>query len=586
MGCVTIAVLSFCLYFISYLVAKHQTFQTNAEDFGIMNQAIWSLGHGQLLHQTICNIVFDTNCVSTQGVSRFAIHFEPILFPVALIYVLLPDPRTLLVLQTLIVGSGAFAAFWLARLRLRSELAGVGFALLYLLYPAQQQATVFDFHAVTFTASFLLFLLYFMYTRQTSWMIVFAVLAMGCKEEMPLVVGMLGLWICVFQQRLKVGLCLSGVGLLWFLLAFFVIIPHFSPTGHHLLISRYAQLGSPKHFLGTIILHPRSFLHQYVFEPEHFKYLMILFAPIGHLSFGRWWFALPFCAPWVLVLALPTLALNMLSSDPLMYSGLFQYSAELVPIILFASIEGLVLLLFIGRYLVQWGYHAGKRYQLFSFHRSVKPLPSSVARTGLLLVLLVGMTISVLRADYYFHGQMPYTLDFQWPVSSAHIQKAQTFIDLVPPNASISAQTHLVPHLSQREQIYLFPYGDTEAEYILLDISGDIYPYFQQDQYMAEIKQVWESGQYGILDADDGYLLLQHGLAPPTVAFEPDLLPTLHIGSVSVPSQSQGRHHAQAAPEAFTTDPFVQADWSDFLLYTSTSPKGLGHMSTALLPLV
>src|SRR5206468_1938973 len=99
------------------------------------------------------NIVSDTNCYSLQGITRFAIHFEPTLIPISLLYYIFPTPKTLLVLQTLVVTSGAFPAFWLARLRLRNEWAGVALALLYLLYPAQQIALIFDFHAVTLTSA-------------------------------------------------------------------------------------------------------------------------------------------------------------------------------------------------------------------------------------------------------------------------------------------------------------------------------------------------------------------------------------------------------------------------------------------------
>ncbi|MFL5627970.1 MAG: DUF2079 domain-containing protein, partial [Ktedonobacteraceae bacterium] len=141
-GVVALLTLLFSAYFILYLAGRHDAYLTNAEDLGIMDQAIWNTVHGQILHQTICNAIHDTNCYSIDGVSRFAIHFEPILLPVSLLYLLWPSPKTLLVIQTLVVASGAFPAFWLARLRLRNEWAGVAIALLYLLYPAQQFALV------------------------------------------------------------------------------------------------------------------------------------------------------------------------------------------------------------------------------------------------------------------------------------------------------------------------------------------------------------------------------------------------------------------------------------------------------------
>jgi len=89
---------------------------------------------------------------------------------------------------------------------------------------------------------------------------------------------------------------------------------------------------------------------------------------------------------------------------------------------------------------------------------------------------------------------------------------------MIPPTASVSAQTRLVPHLSQRLSIYLFPYGDDQAEYILLDVTGDTYPYGNVRAYDGEVKKVLLSGHYGIVAAENGYLLLERGLPPP-VAF-------------------------------------------------------------------
>ncbi len=60
----------------------------------------------------------------------------------------------------------------------------------------------------------------------------------------------------------------------------------------------------------------------------HMHYLRDLLAPAGYL---------PLLAPWVLILASSTLALNLLSSTPNMYSGDFQYNAEIIPILIFSS---------------------------------------------------------------------------------------------------------------------------------------------------------------------------------------------------------------------------------------------------------
>ncbi len=526
MGLVTVAVIVFSAYFIVYLTSMQNAFQTNAEDMGIMDQAIWSTLHGQILHQTVCNILHDTNCAGFDGISRFALHFEPILFPVSLSYLLWSDPRTLQILQTLVVAAGAYPAFWLARLRIRNELAAVAIAILYLLYPAQQQATASDFHAVTFTASLLLFTLYFMYTRRTLWLFVFAVLALACKEEIGLVVVMFGLWSMLFQRRWRTGLALVILGGVCFALASFVIIPHFSPSGHPLLISRYnGVLGEgPVQAVLAIILHPKAFVHQYILEHDHLAYLRSLFAPAGYL---------PLLAPWVLVMAVPSIALNLLSSDIQQYSGLFQYNAEIVPVLIFSTIEALVLILWVVQWIISRARPAAENIDLSTQaeSRSVSPSiwkPGRLVNSGLLVVLLGIILFSTVHYDYSFFGKMPFAKGFEWPTTPAHAASIDRFIAMIPQDASVSAQNKFVPHLSHRSHIYLFPYGTAfdgaspgsavKADYILLDITGDIYPFYTSVKYINAVKTILLGGQYGVLAAQDGYLLLQHGLTAPGIS--------------------------------------------------------------------
>ncbi|MGI9062014.1 MAG: DUF2079 domain-containing protein [Ktedonobacteraceae bacterium] len=529
-GLVTLAVVLFAGYFILYLTGRHDAYITSAEDLGIMDQAVWSILHGQLLHQTICNIVNDTNCYSGSGISRFAIHFEPILFPISLSYLFWPSPKTLLVIQSLVVASGAFPAFWLARLRLRNELGAVAIAVLYLLYPAQQQATVFDFHAVTLTAAFLLFTLYFMYTRKTVWLFVFAILSMACKEEIPAVILLFGLWSIVFQQRWRSGLVLAVLAAAWLGVGYW-IMHSFSPVGHPLLISRYAALGnSPLQIIRSIVFHPYGILRVYVFEHYHLTYLRILLSPAGYL---------PLLAPWAFLLAVPSLAINLLSSEPNMHSGYFQYNAEIVPVLIFSTIEGIVVVLWIVQWLLQ-RVQQGRGEQTVQVE---KAQPRTSTRMSILVrwvhvVLLIGLLgyvlYDVVRADEVrgalpfsavsvdpFQGAVQETTKYQWPQTNAHMALAQHFIDLIPASASVSAQSHLVPHISQRTNIYLFPYQDDRADYIFLDVTGNTYPLISFS-YVDEVKKVLLNGSYGVVAAQDGYLLLKRGL--PSVGISPHSL--------------------------------------------------------------
>ncbi len=520
LGLVTLAVLVFCVYFIIYQTARQDAFQTNAEDLAIMDQAIWSLLHGSLFHQTVCNILTDTNCYGLGGISRFAIHFEPILFPISLLYVLWADPKTLLVFQTLIVASGGFPAFWLARLRLRSAWAAVPFALLYLLYPAQLYALTFDFHAETLSAALLLFAIYFLYIRKTLWCFIFIILALACKEEIAGIVAMLGLWTLLLQRRWRVGLGLFALSLGWTAVGLLVV--HFaSPIGHSLLASRYSYLGnSVPQVIGTLLTHPVSLIQAHVLEPNHMQYLRDLLAPAAYL---------PVLAPWVLVLTAPTLALNLLSSNPSMYSGRYQYNAEIVPILVFAAIEATFLMVWVTR----WFLLAASEGRTVGIDRVEEEptvsspsgwwrgaTPMSLARIGVLALVLclLLMRLYATTDKYTGYNPVPYSPGFLWPHATAHNRLASHFIQEIPANASVTTQTELGPHLSERQQIYLFPYGVGYAQYILLDASGFFYPYKTYDNFASEARSIIQGGSYGVIDLDDGYLLLQKGSPPQNIA--------------------------------------------------------------------
>src|SRR6266851_3184281 len=93
-------------------------------------------------------------------------HISPILGLVVLAYALVPDPRTLLVVQA---GAIAFAAIPLYMIALRQtqrQFLSVTVAVLFLANPALHGIIRFDFHTESFIP-LLVFLMYFAYPRRS-----------------------------------------------------------------------------------------------------------------------------------------------------------------------------------------------------------------------------------------------------------------------------------------------------------------------------------------------------------------------------------------------------------------------------------
>jgi uncharacterized membrane protein len=540
---------AFVVFFTAYLWSLQDAYLTHAEDLGIMDQALWNTVHGAPLHQTICNIVSDTNCLG--DISRLAIHFEPIMLPISLLYLIAPSPKTIQFFQALVVAAGAFPAYWLASRKLRSAFAGVVFAAVYLLFPSLEAAITYDFHAVTLAAAFLMFALYFMLSRNNVGLVIACLLALSTKEEIVVDVAMIALCILLFQRRWRLSAGLLALSIGWLLMEL-AIMHAASPVGHSPTASRYAYLGhGPAQAALYILTHPVQLLRQHVFEAQHFIYLRVLFAPLAYLAI---------LSPLTLILAVPALGINLLSTDPSMYSGTYQYNAEIVPVLILSTIQAVAYLSEAAGWLTERMQPILARMRpaniaptsvpadpppqsviissaplilrrtFQSVRAGLQPLsPSPYTREGgqgsrlPARVAMLALTLLVLGFGIYEQhdrGYTPLAYAFTWPQATAHSQIANSLLSLIPPDASVSAQSDLVPHVSHRRFVYMYPYHGTDADYVFLDVTGNLYPYVDRAQlYDSGVEKLLDSGSYHIVAATDGYILLARGSgAPPAVA--------------------------------------------------------------------
>jgi hypothetical protein len=106
---------------------------------------------------------------------------------------------------------------------------------------------------------------------------------------------------------------------------------------------------------------------------------------------------------------------------------------------------------------------------------------------------------------------------------TAHHRLADQAVALVPDDARIAAQDPYVPHLSQREHIYLYPWisvGIENVEYVLLDRVLHPYP-LQPHEMSDEIDDLMADRAYTIAWEADGITLFQRGGEPlPSFAVE------------------------------------------------------------------
>ncbi len=520
---VAVIVLAYVVVGSLYVIGLQNAFGTKAEDLGIMDQVLWNTVHGNFMHQTICNPIGDSNCLG--DVSRFAIHFEPILALLAPLYLVAPSVTVLMVLQVIVVASGAFPAYLLAARRLRQPLWGVVFALLFLLHPALLMTTIDDFHPETLAATAMMWALYCLAIRRYRVLVALCILMLLCKETFALDVTMIGLFIALLQRRGRLGLAIAAMGVGTLCLA--LLVMHFaSPIGQSPVDGRLHDLES----------NPIQTLLQLATDPARRTYVLKLLGPVGFL---------PLLSPWVLVLALPTILLNMISSNPAMYSGLYQYNADIVPVLLAAAVDALVWLIPLFWRLVAWLRDSIKRIDAPGvIVRGVKP--------AAVLVLVLLPLLALVATDSTTRLEHALTPAGGWPTLTAHDRIGDEILAAIPASASVSAQATLVPHVSERRLIYQFPSQDMTADYVLLDVTASVYyPFATWDDYVDAAMQLLNSCRVMVAEAHDGYLLLRHvdSSSQPVSSCDPELPQSFFTFVYAAPPKSATRVAVDYAAE-------------------------------------
>ncbi len=111
--------IALCAIVFSYLsVVRHYTFNTAVYDLAIIDQAVWNTSQGRWFE---VNLLEDTMPGLT---NKLGDHVEPILLPLALLYLIRSSPDVLLLVQAIALATVIWPLYQLARHRSRSIVVG------------------------------------------------------------------------------------------------------------------------------------------------------------------------------------------------------------------------------------------------------------------------------------------------------------------------------------------------------------------------------------------------------------------------------------------------------------------------------
>ncbi len=416
-----LCVLLYFIYFTTASFLKYDAFFTGRFDLGNMDQTSWNTIHGRVFQLT------DPN--GTDTISRLAFHADFILILISPLYLLWSNPKMLLLLQTAVVCLGAGFIYMISKEVLRKKSAAFIFAICFLLNPALQYSNLYDFHPVVLATTFLLASFYFLIKKRYFLLILFLILAGLCKENIWIIDSLFGIYMIIFDRKKLLGLMISLISALLFVVLVWTVIPKFAGS-QHFALSYYSDFGdTPTKIVTSIITSPVKTLST-IFQKDQLIYLQQLFQPLGFL---------PIFAPAYLIFSMPSLLIDLLSNNSQLHKIYYQYSASITPFLFIATIYSV-------RFLV----------------RVTPRLPLNFY----VVFLLLSTLISTYNFGPLIGSKNPNVAMFTEPLENEKL--IDNFIQRIPKRYSVAATNEVGSHLSRRQKIYTLPLGVNEADVIVL----------------------------------------------------------------------------------------------------------------------
>ena len=400
-------------YFAAVSVARYRTFNAPNFDLGIFAQMYEYMARtGMPLTTTERGYLL----------SHMYVHFSPIFYLFLPLYMVFRNVEFLLVLQAVMVFAGVVPLFLICRHYKLSPVVTFLISCIYLVYPAIGQPLFYDFHENKFIPFFVLWFIYF-YLEKKEWRaLLFLPLSLMIKEDTAIFLIVFAIYRIVGKKDYRRGGILLGITGIYFAAVLMFISAHGMGLveGHY---SMYYLEGEAGVFAlaKNIILEPGRFLHQ-VFAEENLEYIfctlgVLLFVPLLCKDKRR------------LILLLPYVAFALMTSYPFQHDVGFQYTYG--PAVL-------MLLLFI--------------LNLGGLERRMQ------------YVVCLTAVCAGLLMSYAYRGAESYRYFVMLCDDREIYEEQQAFLDSIPADASVTADSMITPHLSRLAELYEFDPDEKEPE--------------------------------------------------------------------------------------------------------------------------
>lgn len=469
---------------VAYLISvvNHELFLSSAMDMGIYNQLVYKFSHFKYPVSTVYPSRPD-------GIFFLGDHMSLIL-PIESMFYWILGKNVLLYLQIFYLLLGNLGLYKLIKLLYSKPVALLASILFYTHYSVYNVLS-FDYHTNVLGMMLIPWIVYFYYRSNFFWFTTLIFLGIFTKEDSALYYILTGIVIFIPEYKsnklslkkysqMKYFIVLIGASAIYFLISYKFILPYFNPIPDKTkVISNWKIVPEMGKSIGelffNIISNPGKTIQLMSNTIEkQVKINTFLYTGGLLIPFVGWFYLLPL---------VPLFIMTLLSTEWSMWGNLGHYNIILsiwLPIIIAAFINKLKynsIKIFVALFFL---------YEYFTILKTTPIEPSKWTRTN-----------RVFYSEYY--------------AQRFNINAIKQAIKIIPDNASVSASTHILPHLAFRDKIYYFP-TIADADYIILienDCNDRFYPFPNTTECYKIINEYKNNNRYSIVYNTNSVLVLR-----------------------------------------------------------------------------
>ncbi len=465
----------FFLFVCAWSVGRIYSFRTPTYDFGIFSQMFY--------HMKESGVPMTT--VERDGLlSHFAVHVSPIYYFMLPLYMLIPTPTTLQVLQAVVITSAVIPLWKIGKNHGFNGVQRILISAVLLLYPAFSGGTAYDIHENCFLTPLILWLFYSIDKKNTMITVIATMLTLMVKEDAAVYVAVVALWLIIktalrFKkidvQNLITGIVLLAISIGWF----FLVTGYLKKNGDGVMTYRYSNFmydGSSSLItvIKAVILNPVKAIYECV-DTEKLYFIAITLLPLLGLPlltrrYERY------------ILLIPYILINLMSDYKYQHDIFFQYTFGTNAFLMYLTVVNLA-----------------------DFKMSWKRTFALLA-TAVVGAICFGIVVAPKAIEYPTQAIRYY---------DRH-QSVRNALDTIPNQASVTATTYYTTHLSQREILYDVRYCSQdhllETEYVVMTLSDNSsykkYSTKGKDNGFDNLIKLLEDNGYNLYNSLDGVLVI------------------------------------------------------------------------------